>query len=295
MTEIKSIKEDLAILLERTESIPELALIIKRINTRLESLEIKFNDEIKRVDKNITELKASQDFISYEFEKHKTIMNNITNKNILIEKENIVLKNQLTSLTHQLDEEKAGRNEDTQYHRTSLNVKVVVVPLQIGEDDKTEPNNKATLAIISKIAEGVDIVGYHPSHIDVCHRVLYRSKEGVVSAGPIIIRFTSKRNRFLFFNQKNKLKEIKVSDLQLINKEMSQTNKEMSQTNKAEIFMQESLTRMNSELLRLAKEVAGGLHYKYAGYVVEGQVRVKIADKAKFIAIRCKSDLDKIQ
>ena len=59
--------------------------------------------------------------------------------------------------------------------------------------------------------------------------------------------------------------------------------------------MQESLTRMNNELLKSAKQVASALDYKYKGYVINGEVRVKSADGEKFIAIKCKSDLKKIQ
>ena len=57
--------------------------------------------------------------------------------------------------------------------------------------------------------------------------------------------------------------------------------------------MQESLTRMNSDLLKAANQKASTLDYKYKGYVINGEVRVKSADGEKFIAIKCHSDLKK--
>lgn len=290
MEDIKSIKEDLAILLERTKGISELTSSVNDINIRLQKLELKFGDEMRRFDKSVEELLESQDFISKEFEKQKTVMNNITNKNTLVDKENKTLKGQLTSLQHQLEEEKASRNVDTQYLRSSLNIKIVGVPFQIGEDIKSEPNNQATLAIVLKIAEVAHINHFSYNHIDVCHRV------GTDKYSPIIVRFKEKAGRMKFFNQRKNLWNINTKDFGFYgqNEEKKAVDRRRNKDYTPYVQLQESLTNYNAELLRLAREKTEGLNYEFNGYVSNGQIRVKKKEKDKFIAIRCKSDIDKI-
>ena len=61
------------------------------------------------------------------------------------------------------------------------------------------------------------------------------------------------------------------------------------------VFMQESLTKYTSDLLKEAKLAAGALSYKYPGYTINGEVRVKILEGAKYIAIKSVKDLQKIK
>ena len=145
-----------------------------------------------------------------------------------------------------------------------FNVKVVGVPLQIGEDDKTEPNNKATLAIISKIAEGVDIQHFTPKQIDVCHRV------GNDKYSPIIIRFKKKDDRMKFFNQRKKLYDKVSDDFKLDAPAGNAEDKRRYQEHVPYVKFKESLTNYNAELLRLAKEKSKELDYKGTTMKIRG-------------------------
>ena len=64
--------------------------------------------------------------------------------------------------------------------------------------------------------------------------------------------------------------------------------------NPEKITREESLTNMNAELLKIAREKAGSLNYEFTGYVSNGQIRVKKRKDSKFIAIKCKFDIDRI-
>ena len=52
------------------------------------------------------------------------------------------------------------------------------------------------------------------------------------------------------------------------------------------IFMQESLTKYTSDLLKEAKFAASALKYKYTGYTINGEVCVKLSDGAQSISIK---------
>ena len=61
------------------------------------------------------------------------------------------------------------------------------------------------------------------------------------------------------------------------------------------LFLNESLTRTNRTLLKEAKTISKQLNYKFTGYTINGEVRVKRNEKSEHIAILCKKDLLKIQ
>ena len=58
------------------------------------------------------------------------------------------MKKQLDKIEKELEQERAARNEDTQYHRSSLNVKIMGIPYQKGEEIKADANNKASVSVI---------------------------------------------------------------------------------------------------------------------------------------------------
>ena len=166
-----------------------------------------------------------------------------------------------------------------------------------------KPNNLSTLSVVERIVKAGKINNFESSSIDICHRLPITDDNPMPS---IIIRFRSKNARCSFYNQKKKLYGVSVEKLDLVDKgevrDPSESKRaynlrgKSSDTSKSKnfIYLQESLTRMNNELLKSAKKMASTLDYKYKGYVINGEVRVKSADGEKYIAIRCKSDLKKI-
>lgn len=93
------------------------------------------------------------------------------------------------------------------------------------------------------------------------------------------------------YRQRRKLYNITTNKSNLVNDLESSTQN--NNNKRSRVFMLESLTKTNGDLLKEAKEFAKGLNYKYPGYTVNGEVRVKLSDGSKHIAIRSKSDLDK--
>ena len=59
------------------------------------------------------------------------------------------------------------------------------------------------------------------------------------------------------------------------------------------IYINENLTKENRKLLKEAKREANKLKYRYPGYTVNGEIRVRKSANGDHISILCKSDLDK--
>ena len=57
------------------------------------------------------------------------------------------------------------------------------------------------------------------------------------------------------------------------------------------IYLKDSLTSMNTMLLREAREECKRLKYEFPGHTVNGQVRVKKSKSREYIAINSKQDL----
>ena len=59
-------------------------------------------------------------------------------------------------------------------------------------------------------------------------------------------------------------------------------------------YLNESLTPMNSYLMKETRKLTKPLKYKYPAYTVKGEVRCKKIDNSKYIKIRNINDLKKI-
>ena len=85
------------------------------------------------------------------------------------------------------------------------------LPLQPGEDERADtPSNPVTRELLERVCQTASIT-LPPSAIDVCHRL------GNERRSPIIIRFTSKSARYLFFSQRYKLTKISTLDVNYTN------------------------------------------------------------------------------
>lgn len=292
MGDIKDIKDNIAILLERTKDIQDVKSTVLEINKSLKQVELNFNSEIKRIDDKLIELETSQSFLSKEYEKNKVIMNTITTKNVSLEKENKLLKSQFSELKNELEQVKATSNESAQYHRSSVNVKISGIPYQVGEDDTSEPSNPVTQDVVVKLAKATNFSLFDKSQIDVCHRV------GFSKYSPIIVRFKNKVDRMRFFGQRRNLWKLNGDNSEPLR--FGNDNQEVADTRKVQTYtpyiqLQDSLTKNNADLLAETRKKAKELKYTYPGYVVIGQIRAKKDEKGKFIMIRSKSDIEKIE
>ena len=84
-----------------------------------------------------------------------------------------------------------------------------------------------------------------------------------------------------------KFKDIKSSTI--VNQSAGYQDKAPMQN----IYINENLTKENRKLLKEAKREANKLKYRYPGYTVNGEIRVRKSANGDHISILCKSDLDK--
>lgn len=293
------IEKNIQLLLQRTSSLQSMQKELTEVNTKLtnlnEAFETKLNildDRITKVESTQTELEKSQKFLSSQFETNKTVTNNITKTNIKLEKENTILQNQIRSLYNDLEEERAVRNEENQYHRTSLNFKILGVPLQLGEDKVNAASNNITTGIVAKLAEMAKIDNFTLDDIDVSHRV------GKTKYSPIIVRFKTKAKRMNFFHQKKKFYNLNQDQYDTFYgpEEVAFGDEKEAKNDDEYRYIQivESLTNFNANLLKMVKEKTKGLNYEFPGYIINGQIRVKKTEASKYTVIRKKSDIDKL-
>ena len=127
----------------------------KTNEANIAAAEVKINDIAKKV----ADCTTSADFISDQYDELKTSIAQYKEKLDGLEKqftdlnrENVSLRAGISDSLNQLEQEKAGRNQDAQYLRTSLNLKLCGLPLQPGEEIRSDtPSNVVTRALITRV------------------------------------------------------------------------------------------------------------------------------------------------
>ena len=106
--------------------------------------------------------------------------------------------------------------------------------------------------------------------------------------------FYKKNDRNNFYEQKYKLKILRSNQFSddAAEKEQHLESNDVEPTQR--IYINEILTKENRELLKLAREEAKKLRYKYKGYTVKGEAPVRKNESSDYIVIRSKSDVQKI-
>ena len=125
----------------------------------------------------------------------------------------------------------------------------------------------------------------------------------------------------MFFSQRHKLKDISTLDVnytdlpQVIRRNESsggrggrggrggghgvgqprRTEAVAGETEENKIFVQEHLTKYTKDLLKEAKQTFSALDFEYAGYIKDGEVRVKQTAADKYQTIRSKADIKRIK
>ena len=171
----------------------------KRISENAENVE-SLNNQVKDCVKSCT-------FVSGSYDEVQLSLKRVENRCKDLASENVLLKSKLDGLSNEMEQERSLRNQDAQYLRTSVNVKLCGLPLQAGEDERSAtPSNPVTREIVNHVREAAQI-NIDKSDIDVCHRL------GTDLRSPIIIRFISKSARYSFFSQRKKLTNVSTMDL----------------------------------------------------------------------------------
>ena len=254
------------------------------INDRLS----KQDDRIITLEKKVVELDSSARFSNELIETQKKLIDNLLKADTARQREINKLESNTTQLHHIIDNVKMSSNQSAQYQRSALNVIIGNVPLADGVTAQKEDS----LALVTTIARNGGFTDFSADEIDVAHRL--PARKGTPS---IIVRFRSKAARSNFFAQRKNLKDKSVEQLlQAEGTVVAEGNNRRDQNDdkNSKIYITESLTSFNGELLRQAKEIAKPLGYQFFGYTVNGEVRVKKGENSSYIAIKKLSDLENI-
>ena len=162
-----------------------------------------------------------------------------------------------------------------QYNISSFMLEISGIPFN---------KNENVSNIIQKIVMLTKITDFDITQVDVAHR----------QNAPIIMLFNKKSERKQFHSlQAHQFQSSQLVDevtLPGIDKERG----EETSNNESLIFLNESLTPTNRRLLKEAKKASRQHNYKYKGYTVNREVRVKKNSHDDHIAIQCLKDLEKI-
>ena len=317
--DVKSFGTRFTLLEGRTAAVEKRLDTVNNSSTALETAVNNVQTSVSTIGLDLAEVKNSADFLSEKYDtiskqtqENKTSIQNLINNVTAVTKENITLKTMIAGYKHELELEKAARNAESQYHRTSINVKLCGVPMQQGEEVQgRNPTNPVTREVLNRVCEAANItLGF--DDVDVCHRL------GSEQRSPIIIRFSGKSARYSFYNQRDALKKIDTTKLRLGELPPSEARPEAPgrehrrggyarggrdrqtvtfgpDTEAHDIYLQEHLTQATKSLLNETKNALKELEPKWAypGYIKDGTVRVKRYANDHPTIIRSKDDIAK--
>ena len=124
--------------------------------------------------------------------------------------------------------------------------------------------------IVYKLASLSKMQDFSKDQVDVAHRTSSKS------TAPIIVLFYKKNDRNHFYEQKYNLETLRSNQFSDDNAAEEEQHLERNDVEHIQrIDINESLAKENRELLKLAREKAKKLKYKYKGYTVKGEVWVK--------------------
>ena len=314
----KSMEELTNVCNSNNQSLVKLTNSLKNLDGKVKGIEAKlgltdqritssvnnFNAQIGALNTKVVKVETSAQFISTKYDDLKL---KCDHNAIQI----TTLKESVDNLSNDLENEKAGRNDDQQYFRSAFFLKLHGIPWQQGEeshrivDNKKIPTggpcNQRSLRLIGDIFERAGFEGFDCNQIDVCHRT------SSYYFSPIVVLFSKKADRENVFRQKKKLAsiiEVQYDELNMTidHAKLSEWREQQSAkirakdwTNEYPRFtIREHLTNQNNEILKAALPIARGKQYKHPGYLSKGRIHVRKSDSSDPIQIASLKDLDKI-
>ena len=218
----------------------------------------------------VTSVTKSQDFISKQYESMKNTNTNLIKKNQNLEKENIILNKKINDQDTAIKANILSINNHEQYTRREM---VEINGLPQVENENT-PNLVHTLMNHLKIK-----IDMKKESLDVIHRLSDRTD------APIIIKFTSRSERDLFFSYRSNLKTSTIKDLGFPLNPNNKSNK---------IFINESLTRTNKLLFKKTREECKKKEFQFT-WTKNGVVFARKNNDSHAIRINQEDDIKKIR
>ena len=135
------------------------------LENKIDNLSKQTKNKFDQIDNITVDLTKSQEFIARQYEEQKVHAENLLKKDTARDHEISKLIETVSDLRNQLGQECISRNQQAQYHRTSLNIVITGVLLQPGEEDTNSYSNPATAAIVENIAKSVKFSTFHSSYV----------------------------------------------------------------------------------------------------------------------------------
>ena len=216
------------------------------------------------------EVVKSQEHINAEFndqtKKHKILVETIAKLELSLKASKTDVKNLeklVTDLQTKTNNNSTANNDLEQYGRRDM-VDICGIPRHANED---------TDQIVLNIAAELDVT-VKKSDIAISHRTKPTPE------APIIVKFVSRRVRNSFFYKRNILKEKTLNYFGF-------------QGNTGKLYINESLTALNGELLKNTRKQLKGKNFKYI-WTKNGTIFVRKDDTSEKTIIRSIKDLAKL-
>ena len=260
----------------------------KLLEEKLNKMEEILKKDINELRTTVEGIEKSQEVISTNFDRQKSKIQDLINDNKKIHLENVQLKKEIDETNTKQEENEIKINQLEQYNRSSFMLEISGIPRKTSED---------AVKLIEKVAIKAKIMNFNTEQIDVAHRTSRKA------TAPIIVLFKTKSDRNNFFKQKRNIFSVSAEQIVQYSNDTDDVGEvsmpgleDGTQNNrkKGSLFINESLTHTNRILLKEARSISKQLNYKFAGYTVNGEVRVRKSDHSEHIAILSKKDLLKI-
>ena len=223
------------------------------------------NSKMDEVTTSIEETMKTVKFISKQYDEILIKLTTIEEEKRLLLKENESLRQDLTEATQELESLRECQNKLEQYSRRDC-LEIKGIPVKEGE---------VTSEIVVKIANkiGVKITS---QDISTSHRLPRRVASKDEPA--MIVKFVRRDTRDQLYKARKRLRDI--------------TTKDLGYRGSNRVFINESLTRVNKNLLSKCLKVKRDFNFKYV-WTNAGRIMLRETDESPVLRISTEKDLNK--
>lgn len=224
------------------------------------------NTKIDGLHAGMEETKNSIKFISEQYDEILGRLKTIEEEKKELIKENESLREELTATTTALNRLKEDHNNLEQYSRRDC---LEIRGIPISEDENT---NESVVKLANKI--GVKMAY---QDISTCHRLPRRSDPQALPA--IIVKFVRRDMRDQLYRARKRLRNM--------------TSKDLGYRNNNRVYINESLTQSNKNLLSKCLKLKRDSKFKFL-WTISGKIMLRQREDSRVFCIQSEKDLNKL-
>ena len=238
---------------------------LKKIIDLIQGAKAQHTEEFRKLDERLTKFEKSMTFINDQFENFKNITENLLKENVKLSKRNDELEREVKDVKRALEMTKKDLNDLEQYGRRDC---VEVSGISREENEDTE-------SLILKLGSILEI-DVEAKDVQACHRL------GKKQDAPIISKFVNRKTATAFLKAKKRVK-----------KPINGESLGLKTHSQCKVYINESLTKQNKELLYLVRGRKKEKNWKYV-WSRNGTIYARKSDESDFIRINNEKDIEKI-